>query len=110
MKEDPVLVEKVEQKINRIIKNEQDNRILSSTSVKFHYDAQNIKIKGTTWGKVIITADYFVYISYCRAMPEEKANALKYVNQMSNLFIKQEVILKWENVEEIMRRKVLNSY
>jgi hypothetical protein len=43
-------------------------------------------------------------------MPEEKANALKYVNQMSNLFIKQEVILKWENVEEIMRRKVLNSF
>ena len=32
MKEDPVLVEKVEQKINRIIKNEQDNRILSSTA------------------------------------------------------------------------------
>jgi PleD family two-component response regulator len=29
---------------------------------------------------------------------------------MSNLFTKQEVIIKWENIEEIMKRKVLNSF
>lgn len=107
---DPVLVEKMEQKINRIIQNESDNRIIHNTSAKYSFDAQNIKIKGTTWGKVIITCNYFVYISYCRPIPEEKANQLRYVDTRSNLIIKQELILKWENIEEIMRRKVLNVF
>jgi len=71
---DPFLVEKMEQKINRIIQNESDNRIIHNTSAKYSFDAQNIKIKGTTWGKVIITCNYFVYISYCIPIPEEKAN------------------------------------
>jgi len=32
------------------------------------------------------------------------------VDTRSNLIIKQELILKWENIEEIMRRKVLNVF
>jgi hypothetical protein len=110
LKENPVLAERIEQKIKRIIENENDNRIIHNSSAKYNFDAQNIKVKGTTWGKIIITCNYFVFMSYCRAIPEDRANTLKYVDRRNNLIIKQEVILKWENVEEIMRRKVLNSF
>lgn len=57
-----------------------------------------------------MTCDYFVYMSYCREIPVEKVEELKYVDREKNLIIRQELILKWENIEEIMRRKVLNSF
>ena len=67
--ENPLLVEKTSQKIERIVINEEENVI--SSSLKHSFDAQNIKIKGNIWGKIIVTSKYFVFISYCRGIPDE---------------------------------------
>ena len=56
----------------------------------------------------MITRDYFVYLSACIQIPEDRADEIKYIDTQKNLISRQELILKWDQIEEIMRKKVLN--
>ena len=68
------------------------------------FDAQMITIASPIWGDIVITKDYFLFVSFGLPIPKDK---YVYVKQQS-ISKKKKVILKWNEIEEVVCRKFLN--
>lgn len=56
---------------------------------------------------MLVTKDFFCFMSSCRKVPDEPH--LKYVEK-NCLLEKKKLIIAWEQVDEIMKRKLVNIF
>ena len=68
------------------------------------FDAQMITIASPIWGDIVLTKDYFLFVSFGLDTPKDK-----YVYVKSQTIKKTKTkILRWSEIEEIVCRKFMN--
>jgi len=70
------------------------------------FGAQMITPRGEIWGDIVLTKDYFSFISYGQKTPED----LTYANCKDDILEKRTVIYKWNEIEELFKKKFSNLY
>jgi hypothetical protein len=65
-------------------------------------------VKGVFWGTILVSEKYFYYLSACCQTPNEPH--LKYVDHNKNSIGKKLLILQWSQIDEVMKRKVVNIF
>ena len=98
--EDQALVNSRESKIELIC--EQEGKNIS------RFDVQSIRVKGVFWGTILISKHYFYYLSACCETPHRPDT--KFVDKNANAIGKKVLCLQWDQVDEIMKRKVVNIF
>ena len=72
-----------------------------------------MRVNGTFWGWLLLTKEYLYYLSACCKTPSENERPdLSFVDSsphQANLKA-IELIVKWENIDEVMKRKLVNQF
>ena len=98
--EDQALVNSREMKIELICEQEGKNII--------RFDVQSIRVKGVFWGTILISKQYFYYLSACCETPYRPDT--KFIDKNANAIGKKVLCLQWDQIDEIMKRKVVNIF
>jgi len=104
------LIEKRKNKIFLIFKNEKE--IDANNKDVRLYEAQCVTLQGNYWGYIMISRNYFYFYSICAKTPNfnERPDLMFIDSENTQKIDKKVLILQWENIDEIMKRKLLNIF
>jgi hypothetical protein len=63
-------------------------------------------VQGTYFGSVVCDRDYFLFVASCQATPE----SYKFADRKNNGLEYKEFMVPWAQIDEIVKRKVVNVF